>query len=53
MANSADPDQTAPVEQSDQGLHCLQRNFCPNIKGHLWYGDRVTVEVVGLQGFHS
>ena len=22
-ANSADPDQTAPQEQSDQGLHCL------------------------------
>ena len=26
LANTADPDQTAPrgVEQSDQGLHCLQ-----------------------------
>ena len=23
-ANSVDPDQTAPKEQSDQGLHCLQ-----------------------------
>ena len=22
-ANSTDPDQTAPVLQSDQGLHCL------------------------------
>ena len=22
-ANSADPDETAPLEQSDQGLHCL------------------------------
>ena len=22
-ANSTDPDQTAPEEQSDQGLHCL------------------------------
>ena len=22
-ANSADPDQTAPKEQPDQGLHCL------------------------------
>ena len=22
-ANSVDPDQTAPQEQSDQGLHCL------------------------------
>ena len=23
LANSADPDQTASEEQSDQGLHCL------------------------------
>ena len=23
MPDSADPDQTAPKEQSDQGLHCL------------------------------
>ena len=23
MANSVDPDQTAPYEQFDQGLHCL------------------------------
>ena len=23
LANSEDPDQTAPKEQSDQGLHCL------------------------------
>ena len=23
MANSADPDQTAPLEQSDLGLNCL------------------------------
>ena len=23
MTNSVDPDQTAPKEQSDQGLHCL------------------------------
>ena len=28
MANSVDPDQTAPVEQSDQGLHCLHMPFC-------------------------
>ena len=27
MANSADPDQTAPREQSDLGLHCLLRHF--------------------------
>ena len=34
MANSADPDQTAPgksvdpEEQSDRGLHCLPRPVC-------------------------
>ena len=28
MANSVDPDQTAP-EQSDLGLHCLPRHICP------------------------
>ena len=30
MANSVDPDQTAP-EQSDLGLHCLPRHICPKI----------------------
>ena len=30
MANSADPDQTAPQEQSDQDLHCLLMHVCPN-----------------------
>ena len=29
-ANSADPDQTAPREQSDQGLHCLP--FCLHLR---------------------
>ena len=29
IANSEDPDQTAPREQSDLGLHCLPRPFCP------------------------
>ena len=30
MANSVDPDQTAPVgaEQSDLGLHCLHKPAC-------------------------
>ena len=28
MANSVDPDQTAPKEQSDLGLHCLLRLLC-------------------------
>ena len=31
MAKSVDPDQTAPREQSDLGLHCLLRPICPNI----------------------
>ena len=29
MANTVDPDQTAPLEQSDLGLHCLPRHICP------------------------
>ena len=29
IANSVDPDQTAPEEQSDLGLHCLPRPVCP------------------------
>ena len=35
-ANSADPDQTAPKEQSDLGLHCLP--FCLNLLDKLLYG---------------
>ena len=27
MANSTDPDQTAPQEQFDQGLHCLSKQI--------------------------
>ena len=30
MANSVDPDQTAPKEQVDQGLYCLLNPLCPN-----------------------
>ena len=33
MANSIDPDQTAPLEQFDLGLNCFLRSFFPNIKG--------------------
>ena len=33
LANSVDPDQTAPEEQSDQGLHCLL--FCQHLLGTL------------------
>ena len=32
QANSVDPDQTAPYEQFDQGIHYLLRHFCPNLK---------------------
>ena len=39
MANSIDPDQTAPQEQSDQNLHCLFRNICPNI--YNFYGKSI------------
>ena len=30
MANSVDPDQTGPNEQSALGLHCLLGPICPN-----------------------
>ena len=46
MANSVDPDQTAPLEQSDQNLHCLLRHTCPNILN--FYGKRCTPTM----GFH-
>ena len=32
MANSVDPDQTAP--RTDLGLHCLPRLVCPKTKDH-------------------
>ena len=35
MANSVDPDQTAP--QSDLGLHCLPRSVCPKTHDHYGY----------------
>ena len=37
MANSVDPDQTAP-EQSDLGLHCLHMSFCHKLKCSIFYG---------------
>ena len=30
LADIVDPDQTAPKEQSDLGLHCVLRYFCPD-----------------------
>ena len=38
MANSVDPYQTAPEEQSDLGLHCLLRPICLT---KIFYGDLV------------
>ena len=32
FANNTDPDQTPQFAASDQGLHCLCRHVCPNIK---------------------
>ena len=32
MANIVDPDQTAPLEQSDLGLHCLHGPSCQKIR---------------------
>ena len=31
MANSVNPDQTAHLEQSDQGLHCLLMLICSSV----------------------
>ena len=31
MANSEDPDQTAPKEQSDLDMHCLHMAFCQKL----------------------
>ena len=32
IANNVDPDQTAPKEQSDLGLHCLLSSIFPNTR---------------------
>ena len=31
IVNSVDPDQTAHLEQSDQGLHCLLMQICSSV----------------------
>ena len=41
MANSVDPDQTAPL-----GLHCLLRPVCPKIKDH--YGSSTLACILPL-----
>ena len=33
VANSVDPDQAAPQEQSDQGLNYFLSHACPDIEG--------------------
>ena len=47
IANSVDPDQTAPKEQSDLGLHCLPRPICPKTYDH--YGYSFSYMKVGLK----
>ena len=37
LPNSTDPDQTAPKEQSDQGLHCLLLHLLFKCLGSLQY----------------
>ena len=44
-ANSADPDQTAPKEQSDQCVHCLQ--FHLHLLDALLYGKAIFVKKIG------
>ena len=41
MANSVDPDQTAPKELSDLGQHCLPRPACPNPNDHYDKNQRI------------
>ena len=45
MANSVDPDQTAP----DLGLHCLPRHICPKTLDHYGLG----LESYCLKNFNS
>ena len=55
IANSVDPDQTAPLEQSDLGLHCLHMPFCQTFRcskflGHLLYMLNRFIGCVNLAG---
>ena len=43
MANSADPDQNAPKEQFDLGLHCLLKPGCSYILGQ-YDGDLINAK---------
>ena len=47
IANSKDPDQTAPLGADDLGLHCLPRPICPKTKGH--YGKLSLLSFLGLK----
>ena len=46
LANSVDPDQTAPPLGSDLGLHCLPRPICPKTLDH--YGSSVSTKLNGM-----
>ena len=41
MANTVDPDQAAPEEQSDLDLHCLPRDVCLKNFGSLSYKQKI------------
>ena len=43
IANSVDPNQTAPSGQCDLGLHCLPRPVCPNTLDH--YSNRHITDI--------
>ena len=48
IANSADPDQTAPKEQSDHNLHCLFRHFRTILKGNDGPRQGIRLPLIGL-----
>ena len=56
MANSTDSDQTAPKEQSDLGLHCLQINACcsniSNIVVYKVFMICFALLIYGIMQFH-
>ena len=51
MVNRADSDQTAPEEQSDQGLRCLLRYNCPITFGSLWFMLNLKLANYCISGF--
>ena len=45
MANTVDPDQTAPQEQSDLGLHCLLHTSTPVFVGFEVNGMKILMTI--------